>query len=80
MTLKYWLPLAFLACPISAETTNKESSERFTLKEKVTQAITKFEGTTREHWAYQVSRYENEEGDITSSIEGFGPNPDIEKQ
>ncbi len=83
MTHKNWLLLAFLAffaCPISAETTNKVSEENLTLKEKVEQAISKYEQSTRKNWAYHISSYENEEGDITSSVEQFIPAPEVEKQ
>lgn len=45
-----------------------------TLQEKISQAITQFENTNKNRWAYQVSRFENEEGTITSSIERFEPN------
>lgn len=44
-----------------------------TIKEKVDRAILKFEQTVRKDWSYKVSRYENEEGDITSSIEHHFP-------
>ena len=43
------------------------------LEQKISLAISKFEQTPREHWRYQISRYENEEGDITSSIEQHDP-------
>ncbi|WP_440876561.1 hypothetical protein [Thalassotalea sp. PLHSN55] len=49
------------------------------LRVKINDAITKFEQTPRKKWAYQVSRYENEEGDITSSIEAYQPNLSKEK-
>jgi len=42
-------------------------------KEKILSAIVKFEKTKRKHWSYVVTRYENEEGDITSSIEQYSP-------
>mgnify|MGYP006138690567 CR=1 FL=1 len=42
-------------------------------KEKINSAIVKFEKTERERWSYSISRYENEEGDITSSIEQYSP-------
>lgn len=43
------------------------------IKEKIDLAILKFEQTDRKSWSYTVSRYENEEGDITSSIEHYSP-------
>lgn len=44
------------------------------LSSKVKQAIDKFEQTKQKHWSYEVSRYKNEEGEITSSIERYQPN------
>ncbi len=43
------------------------------LKQKITQAIEKFEQTKKNHWSFEVARYENEEGDVTSSIERYQP-------
>ncbi|WP_124916934.1 hypothetical protein [Alteromonas flava] len=36
-------------------------------------AISRFESTSLKEWAYQVERFENEEGDITHSLEQFEP-------
>ena len=47
--------------------------ELISIKEKVNHAITKVEQTQRELWSYDISRYENEEGDISSSIEQHSP-------
>jgi len=56
---------------------DKESEPTFIqLKEKVNQAILKFEQTKQDLWSYKVSRYENEEGDITSSIEQYSAQAD----
>lgn len=62
-----------LASPIQASL-KKLSQEQ--LKQKIHQAIVKFEQTDRKRWSYQVDRFENEEGDITSSLERFTPAPD----
>ena len=43
------------------------------LKSTINTAIVKFEKTPRKRWSYQVSRYENEEGDISSRIEQYKP-------
>lgn len=43
------------------------------VKATIDQAINNFEATQLDQWAFQVSRYENEEGDETSSIERFNP-------
>jgi hypothetical protein len=42
-------------------------------KEKVNRAIIKFENTNEELWSYKISRYEDEEGDISSRIEQHSP-------
>ena len=42
-------------------------------KEKIKLAILKVENTNKELWSYNISRYENEEGDISSSIEQYSP-------
>ena len=42
-------------------------------KQQVLDALSQFENTQRAQWAYQVNRYENEEGDVTSSIERYQP-------
>lgn len=50
------------------------------MQQQVSAAILSFEATPRTQWAFDVSRYENEEGDITSSEERYQPNKDVEKQ
>ena len=42
-------------------------------KATIIQAISEFESTQLSQWSFQISRYENEEGDETSSIERFNP-------
>ena len=60
----------------SSETDSLADEELSVLQEKIHQAIVKFEQTDRKRWSYQVNRFENEEGDITSSLERFTPTPD----
>jgi len=43
----------------------------------VDNAIANYQKTELSHWSFQVKRYENEEGDITSSIEEFTPHTNI---
>ncbi|MEO9943773.1 MAG: hypothetical protein ABJH28_18950 [Paraglaciecola sp.] len=52
-----------------------EHTQQERLKNRVSQAISQFEQTPLAEWSYHVSRYENEEGDISSSSEQFTPNP-----
>lgn len=71
----YLLVISFAAVfnVIAAENT---TAEIISLKEKVNRAIIKFEHTDRAMWSYNLSRYEDEEGDITSSIEQYSPQAD----
>lgn len=43
------------------------------LKQTIIQAISAFEQTAREDWSFRITRYENEEGDVASSIEQYDP-------
>jgi len=62
-----------LATPIDSFAKAFTAEELASCKEKIHSAIVKFEKTDRDRWSYTVSRYENEEGDITSSIEQYFP-------
>lgn len=69
--------LAFLS--ISAKCiaeTKHDSTINEALKETILTAITKYETTNINEWAFEVSRYEFEEGTETSSIERFSPHGD----
>jgi len=70
---KYYVLLLCLSGIFNVMAEEKSTNELESHKEKVNQAILKFEDTQTEHWSYTVSRYENEEGDITSSIEQHSP-------
>lgn len=50
------------------------------LKQQIDLAITRFEQTRVESWAYRVKRFENEEGDMTTSVEEFTPTLEIDQQ
>lgn len=81
MRYRYWLTLTlpmFITTAYSAETTSSEQEFEQKFEQKIEQAIVEFEQTPREYWSYQVSRYENEEGDITRSIERYTPTSDID--
>jgi len=75
MKKKYCLLLIALGAffkLFAAENTTAEL-KLASFKEKVNNAILKVEHTKREFWSYKISRYENEEGDISSSIEQHSP-------
>lgn len=55
--------------------TGKQLRTEQTLREKVQKAITAFENTERSQWHFTLKKYENEEGDISSSIEQHNANP-----
>ncbi|MDM7860418.1 hypothetical protein QTP81_07405 [Alteromonas sp. ASW11-36] len=56
---------------VNAVTESQLAVDQF--KTTIDQAISNFEATQLNQWSFQVSRYENEEGDETSSIEHFNP-------
>ncbi len=62
-----------VAAAFSCLADENASEQLISAKETVNNAIIKFEQTQNEHWSYSISRYENEEGDITSSIEQYSP-------
>jgi hypothetical protein len=70
---KYCLLVICLGAVFNALATSSAAEELVSFKEKIDRAIVKYEHTQRELWSYTISRYEDEEGDITSSIEQFSP-------
>jgi len=81
MHLKFGLVILSigLVYSISAKDANRAISVS-ELKQTVSGAITRFEQTDRSAWGFQVSRYESEEGDVTSSIEHFSPDLSVREQ
>lgn len=57
----------------SSHAADNKSDEHVLFTEKIERAIIKFETTQPEYWSYNISRYENEEGEVTSSIEQYNP-------
>ncbi|MDO6611659.1 hypothetical protein Q4601_05915 [Shewanella sp. 1_MG-2023] len=50
------------------------------LQTTIATAIEHLEQTRRKEWSYEVSRFENEEGNVTSSLERFTPHKDISQR
>jgi macrodomain Ter protein organizer (MatP/YcbG family) len=73
MKKNYYLLLICFCAVFNAIAAQNTTTELTSLKEKVNRAIIKFENTNKELWAYKISRYEDEEGDISSSIEQHFP-------
>lgn len=68
--------LLFLVCVSTAFNvlaTDVSPQKLRLFKEKINLAIIKAKQTKRTHWAYTVTRHENEEGDISTSIEQHSP-------
>ena len=67
--------LLLLGFAVSFNLTAEENfnQDLSSLKEKISQAIVKVENTQRDLWSYDISRFEDEEGDISSSIEQYSP-------
>lgn len=70
---KYCLLLICCAAVFEVVAAQNAETELASLKEKMNRAINKVEQTQRKLWSYKVSRYEDEEGDISSSIEQHSP-------
>lgn len=76
MIICVWLvPLLSVASEQSLKVITAANLEY--LQKKVDDGITLFEQTNKQHWSYKVTRYENEEGDITSSTERYSPSHSI---
>ena len=74
---KPYLLLVCLVVAFNVIAVENTTAELPLLKEKVNYAISKFEQTNKNLWAYQISRFEDEEGDISSSIEQHSPQANI---
>jgi hypothetical protein len=73
MNNKYYLLLICFGAVFNVIAAQNTTEELVSIKEKINQAIMKVEHTDRERWSYKISRYEDEEGDISSSIEQHSP-------
>jgi hypothetical protein len=70
---KCCLLLISFSTVFNAIAAENSTAELLSLKEKVNGAIIKFDQTKQDLWSYEVSRYEDEEGDISSSIVQYSP-------
>ena len=70
---KFYLLLVCFGVVLNAKAAENNTTKLTLLQDKVNRAIIKFENTDKTLWSYTVSRYENEEGDISSSVEQHSP-------
>ncbi|WOH35931.1 hypothetical protein RI844_11110 [Thalassotalea fonticola] len=77
---KYGCILASIGCFINVHAAENQITAPTLIEQEVIQAITDIAGAPRKEWSVQISHYENEEGDVTSSIERYTPNEDTSKQ
>ncbi|WDD97872.1 hypothetical protein [Thalassomonas actiniarum] len=80
MSQKYGWISACIGCVINVHAAEKPITAPTVIEQKVIQAIKDIADAPRKEWAVQISHFENEEGDITSSIEAYTPNEDRSKQ
>ena len=73
---KYSFLLICFGAVFNVSAAENTTAELASLKETVNRAILKVEQTQKKLWSYEVSRYEDEEGDISSSIEQHSPESD----
>lgn len=71
--LLLFLPFIYLIMFTQAIASDNEATQYNKLKNSIDAAITKFEQTNSQRWSFTVSRFENEEGDITRSVEHYNP-------
>jgi len=69
----YYLLLLCFCAVFNVIAADKTTNELPLLKEKIHRAILKFEHTDKKLWSYQIARFEDEEGDVSSSIEQHSP-------
>jgi len=77
--LSVGLLISFLSISFST-TAQQVSANAEQLKAQVSKAISYIMVTPREQWSVKVVNYENEEGDIASSIEHYIANEQLEKK
>ena len=69
MKKNYCLLLICFSAVFNVISVQNTTTELALFKEQLNRACIKFENTNKELWSYKISRYENEEGNISSSIE-----------
>lgn len=67
-------------CCFTISTVQSQTSIPTEIEQKVIQAIANISDAQRKDWAVHISHYENEEGDITSSIERYTPHENPSKR
>jgi hypothetical protein len=73
MKTKYCLLVIYFGAAFNVIAGQDSTTKVRSLKEKMNLAIIKVEQTQRKFWSYEIFRYEDEEGDISSSIEQHSP-------
>jgi len=71
---KYYVLLICFGAAFKLSAVENSPAELAAIKDKINRAIIKVEQTEKSLWSYNVSRYEDEEGEISSSIEQYSPN------
>ncbi|WP_281559976.1 hypothetical protein [Thalassomonas sp. RHCl1] len=80
MSQKYGWILAGIGCFINVHAAENQLAAPTAIEQEIIQAINDIAEAPRKEWAVKISHFENEEGDITSSIERYTPNEDTSKQ
>jgi hypothetical protein len=73
MKKNYYILLICFCAGYNVVAAQDTPAELASFKEKVDRAMIKFENTNKQLWSYNIFRYQNEEGDISSSIEQHLP-------
>lgn len=80
LILKFVLSISIILQITPIKSVEKIDGQEHSHQQLVLKSLHLFESTDRKQWSFKVIRYENEEGDVTSSIETYTPNLDASKQ
>lgn len=80
MTQRYGWLIGIVGCFVTVQAAEEQKATPSLIEQDVIQAIIDIADAPRKEWNVQIENYENEEGDITSSIERYTANKDPNKQ
>ncbi|RXJ73961.1 hypothetical protein CS022_06700 [Veronia nyctiphanis] len=85
MKHKLWLLFVATGWTLSASANEQTdlshwATNKVAIQTTISQALKRHQQTSLDEWAYQVSRYENEEGNESKTVERFNPNNSISER
>jgi len=80
MKFLYTYILLATCCSFIVNAAGNQPPASTPFKQQINQAISDIINTPHKEWSVRIEHFENEEGDITSSVEQYTPHADIEKK